>query len=194
MATDVSICSAALLLLGDKPIASLGEAGQKAQLCANLYPIAKRATLRCHPWNCLIKRVVLTPLASAPAFDWRYQFALPGDVLRILQVGHTGSTLPYETEGGRILCNTDQLPLRYVADVTEGNWDDLLVDVMVKRMECDLAYPITKSTSLRDSLLTEFMRPAVGVLAKAKNVDAQENPPEDWGDSPFLSVRGGTTR
>jgi hypothetical protein len=193
MATDVSICSAALLLLGDSPIATLGENTRSAQLCANLYPIAKRAVLRAHPWNCLIKRVVLSPLAQAPSFDWSHQFALPGDMLRILQVGLTGDTLPYETEGKRILANTNTLRLRYVADLTEGNWDDMLVDVMVKRMECDLAYPITKSTSLRDSLLTEFMRPAIGVLARAKNVDAQENPPEEWTDSPFLSVRGGST-
>jgi hypothetical protein len=54
----------------------------------------------------------------------------------------------------------------------------------------DLAYPITKSTSLRDSLKQEFYAKGVGIFARAKTVDGQENPPEDWNDSPFLNVRG----
>ncbi len=97
-------------------------------------------------------------------------------------------------EGTRIMANTNQLPLKYVADVTEGEWDTLLTHVMIKRMEMDLAYPITKSTSLRDSLKQEFYAKGVGVLAQAKTVDGQENPPEEWNDSPFLTVRGGSPR
>ena len=194
MATDVSICSAALLLLGDSPIASLTENTARAQLCANLYGIAKRATLRAHPWNCCTKRVVLSPLSEQPAFTWRYQFALPNGWLRTLQVGYDGDQFDYLLEGGRILANTNVLPLVYIVDSPESAWDDLLVDVMVKRMEMDLAYPVTKSTSLRDTLTAEFTRRGTGVLARAKSVDGQENPPEDWNDSPFIAVRGGSTR
>lgn len=189
MASSVEICSSALLLLGDSPIASFTESTARARYCANLYPIAKRAILRAHPWNCAIKRVNLAPESTTPAFGWRYQFARPSGWLRTIQVGEDGE-LEYQMEGVRFLANTNVLPLVYVEEVSESSWDALLTDLMVKRMEMDLAYPITKSTSLRDSLKQEFYQPGVGVLARAKAVDGQENPPEDWNDSPFLSIRG----
>lgn len=190
MATDVEICSNALLLLGDKPIASFADGTPRAAICANVYGLAKADILRRHPWNCALKRVILSPESTAPAFDWKYQFARPSNWLRTLQVGYQDQMLDYVIEGVRFLANTNVLPLVYVANVTEGEWDALLISVMVKRMEMDLAYPITKSTSLRDSLKQEFYANGIGVLAQAKTIDGQENPPESWGDSPFLQVRG----
>lgn len=190
MATDIEICSNALLLLGAKPISSFSEVSDAARLCANTYPLAKRDILRRHNWGCCTKRVILSPEVAQPPFDWKYQFARPADWLRTLQVGYRGQEIDYVTEGVRVMANTNVLPLVYVAEVTEGEWDSLLTHVMVKRMEMDLAYPITKSTSLRDSLKQEFYARGVGVLAQAKTIDGQENPPEDWNDSPFLQVRG----
>jgi len=194
MATKESICSAALLLLGDKPIASFTEGTPRAQMCANLYPLSKLDILREHPWNCAQRRVILAPLTAPPAFDWKFQFAMPGDWLRTIQVGQNWTAgEDYLMEGGRLMANTNVLPLVYVADVTEGLFDAQLVNVMVKRMEMDLAYPITKSTSLKDSLRQAFYMKGVGILAKAKTIDGQENPPQDWNDSPFISVRGGSS-
>ncbi len=187
MATDVSICSAALLKLGDFPIATLQEGSQRALLCANIYPPAKLDVLRSHPWNCCVTRVLLPPLVAPPAFSWRYQFAVPGDMLRLMQVGYDGCQLDYQLEANRILANTDSLPVVYVADITEGQFDAKLVHVMTLRMEKDLAYPITKSTSLAEAKDAEYER----ALKRAKSIDGQENPPEEWNDSPFIQVRGG---
>jgi hypothetical protein len=194
MATDVSICSAALLKLGDKAIADLQESTARATICANLYPLAKLDILRRHPWNCAVRRVVLAPLADTPASDWSYQFPMPGDFLRLMQVGYLGQQLDYSFEGGRVLANVTALPIVYVANITEGDFDSLLVNVMTLRMEMELAYPITKSTSLRDSLKQEFYAPAVGVLATAKNIDGQENPPEEWASSSLIESRLGGAR
>ena len=187
MTTDVEICSAALMLLGAPPIASLSETSKGAILCANLYPLARKDLLRMHPWNCSVTRVMLAPLVGAPPFDYANWFAKPGNWLRTLDVGTRSNPLEYEFAGGRILCNTDSLPFRYVADVGEGNWDSHMVDVMVKRMVADLAYPITKSTSLAQ------LKQALYQDAKklAKSIDGQENPPEEIDDAPFIAVRGG---
>lgn len=192
MANDVSICNAALMALGDSPIASLAENSKRAILCNALYPTVRDEMLRAHNWNCLITRVVLSPLGDAPAFGWEKQFTKPGDWLRTLSVGDdlTGYE-DYAFEGNRIYANTDTLKLRYVAAKDPGEWDAHLVALVTKRMEVALAYPITKSTSLRESLKQDFYAPRVGVLAQAKAVDGQENPPEDYGDSPFIAVRSG---
>lgn len=186
MATDVEICSNALVRLGDAPIASLSDGTKRAIICANLYTTAKRDLLRRHPWNCCIERVLLPPLAGAPAFGWSNWFALPGDWLRTLDVGTDGND-EYAFERGRILYNGTSLPFRYVANKTEGNWDANLTDVMIARMTADLTYPITKSTSLAEANKAEYR----DVLRTAKSIDGQENPPEEMGDSPFVDVRGG---
>lgn len=190
MATDIEICSAALIALGDKAIAAFDEGTPRATQAANLYQHARREVLRSHNWNCCTRRVILAPETAKPAFDWRHQFARPDNWVRTIQVGYLGAPLEYVTEGVRILADCAVLPLVYVADVTEGEWDALLTGVMIKRMEVALAYAVTKSTTLADSLKQEFYRPGIGVLAQAKTIDGQENPPEDWSDSPFVQVRG----
>lgn len=191
MATDVEICSSALMLLGDAPIASLADTTPRAVICANIYQIAKRDILRSHPWNCAIRRVVLAPLSTAPVGgEWAAQFTLPGACLRVLDCGVYGEE-DYLLEGNKILANTSTLVLRYVEDIAENVFDANLVCVMVKRMEMDLAYPITKSTSLMESLRQEFHARSVGVLAKAKTSDGQEYPSQTYGDSPVLAVRFG---
>jgi hypothetical protein len=185
MATQVSICSAALLLVGDVPIASLTESSKRALICANLYPIARRELLRAHNWNCTIKRVVLAPEVTAPAFEWQASFPLPGDCLRVLGVGAKNEFDDYVLESKRILADLATVNLVYVADTDEEFWDDLLVDVMVRRMAADLAYPIAKSTSLKEAMTAEFR----ATLRHAKSVDGQENPPEAMDDSVLISVR-----
>lgn len=188
MATDVSICSAALALLGDVPISSLSEPNnRRATLCSSIYTLAKADLLRAHPWNCLTKRVVLSPMSTAPEFEWGYQFQLPGDCLRVLAVGYDDAPEDYVLEQNRIKARSSTLRLRYQQALGEGYWDANLVDVMTKRMVRDLAYPITKSASLAEVKAREYEM----AFKRARAVDGQENPPEEWSDSPFLSARGG---
>ncbi|MCP6417776.1 hypothetical protein NL482_26825, partial [Klebsiella pneumoniae] len=77
----------ALLALGAHPINSFDENTDHARLCSNLYPTVRNKLLRAHPWNCVVKRVVLSPVSTAPVFGFRFQFALPGDLLRVLSIG-----------------------------------------------------------------------------------------------------------
>src|SRR5690348_6919352 len=101
MATDVSICSNALLMLGDSSIADFNEDNDRARLASNLFPQVRDAVLRLHPWNCAVKRTVLAPDATTPpevAIDWTYQFTLPDDWVRTLQVGAYGEEDDHRSE------------------------------------------------------------------------------------------------
>lgn len=188
MSTDVLICSNALMLLGAAPIASLSETSKGAILCANIWPIARADILRRHNWNCAIWRVDLAPLAGTPpGGQWSHWFARPADWLRTLNV--LPEHLDYDFEANRILANTNALTLRYVRNIGEAYWDAHLVDLAVKRMVKDLAYPITKSTSLAELKAAEYL----DALKTAKTVDGQEHPPESLdaeGGSPFIAARG----
>lgn len=187
MATSaVQICSNALLLLGDRPISSFDEDSDRALIAANLWDNARQAILRSHPWNCAIKRVALAPETDAPAYDWAYQFALPGDCLRVLFVGQAEAPDDYKLESRRILADVNPLYLEYLFDNKDvASWDAMLVETMQRYMAFLMAYPITKSNTTRESCFEEYK-----LLAKqCRAVDGQENPNEQAGDFPLLSAR-----
>lgn len=190
MATGVSICSNALLMLGAQTINDFADQQNldRAKLCANLYPFQRDSILRAHPWNCCIKRVVLAPLADAPPFGYSAAFELPADCLRVLEVGSGGAQIDYLTEARTILANTMVLELRYVfRNESESTWDSHLIDLMTMAMAAVLAYPITQSTSERDSREAKLSQ----AMRTAKAVDGQEDPPQTLGNEHLLAARFG---
>lgn len=195
MATAVSICSNALLRLGADPINSFDEADntgsniERARLAANLWPTTRRRVLRSHPWNTAIKRVLLSPDASAPAFGNTARFQLPGDWLRTIAIGlDTHDRRDWRTENGFILADESEIPLVYVFDNDNpATYDASLVEALEMAMAAAMAYPVTKSTSLASelgALLREH-------LAISRAIDGQDDPPETFGDFPLRAGRSG---
>jgi hypothetical protein len=181
-ATDVSICSNALLLLGQKPINTLAE----STIAQNLWPTVREAVQRSHPWNCCISRRVLAPDVEAPAFDWGYKFLLPEDWLRTLQVGESGAEIDYQSEGRYLLADVTALPLRYVAANEDvASWDPLLVNAATYAMAAALAYPVTASASLAQTMEQKLQL----ALREARTIDGQDDPPQTMGDFPLLAAR-----
>lgn len=191
MATDVSICSNALLMLGAQPINDLAENNDRARLASNLYPAVRNYVLRRHPWNCAVKRVALAPDVATPAFDWSFQFTLPSDYMRALSVGESGAEIEFKIESGKLLCDDNPCLLRYIwRNENPGTWDDMLVWGMTVSMKAVMAYPITQSTSL-EQLVEDALK---DVLKQARAVDGQDGSPETFGDSPLMSARMGGNR
>lgn len=179
MTTAVAICSNALIRLGSDPISDFSEGDatganlERARIAANLWPTVRRQVLMGHSWNGCLKRVLLSPMAEPPAFGWGKQFALPGDWLRHHQVGLDDVPLEYRTEGRKILCNEDQLPLLYVWDnPNAADYGAALVGALEFAMQAAMAYPITKSTSLADSLKADLQ----DVLRFARAADSADDP------------------
>lgn len=189
-ASDISICSNALLMLGAQPINSLDEDLDRARIAANLYPNVRDDVLRSHPWNCAIKRVILSPEATAPLYDFPYQFRLPADWLRTLQVGenYPGYGQDYLCEGRMILTHEPHLKLRYLFRNDDvSTWDSMLVHVMTLAMAARMAYAITQSAALEQTRLQELQM----ALKAARSVDGQDDPPQTLGGSPLLLSRFG---
>lgn len=182
----VSICSNALLQLGDDPISSFDENNERTRLVANLFEQKRDAVLRSHPWNCAIKRVVLSPSTTSPEFEWAYQFDLPADCLRILSVGLVDDPDDHVLEGRHILMDSSVCYLRYIfRNDVPSTWDSLLVDAMTEVMKASVAYAITKSTSKEQSV-EDVVR---NFLKAARAVDGQEGTPLTLGDFPLLANR-----
>ena len=190
-ATQVSICSNDLLMLGAQTIRAIDEISDRAVVAANLYESIRDQTLRSHPWNCATKRVVLAPDSAAPAFDYDAAFTLPADWLRILQVGEEGYEVDYKLESGKILASGTSLALKYIwRNETESTWDAMLVHAMTLQMAAAMAYPITMSTS-KEQLQTQKIEL---FMKQCRAVDGQDDPPQTFGDFPLLNSRFGSFR
>ena len=184
MATSISICSNALLMLGAKTINSFDEDSDRAKLVATLWPSFLAWILRNHYWNCAKKRVILSPEVETPAFDWAYQFILPADWVRTLNVGERVAVEDFEQMGNRILFNSNVLYLTYISDsVTQ--YDNELVNLLEVGMAARMAYAITQSASLQEARMQEFKL----ALRSARAVDGMDEPPLEFRDSVLLNAR-----
>jgi len=195
MATEISICSNALLRLGAEPISSFDEGDssgsniERARLASNLWPTVRRQVLRAHPWNVAIKRALLSPDAAPPAFGHTYRFQRPGDWLRTVAVGQDeDDRVEWRTEGGYFLCDETPFYLVYVYDnPNPATYDASLVAALEVAMAAAMAYPVTKSTSLAQALSQELQQH----LMFARTLDGQDDPPDTLGDFPLYSSRFG---
>lgn len=186
--SDVQICSNALLMLGASPISSFAEDGDRALLCANLWPTVRDAVLRSHPWNCAMKRVALAKDTVTPDFDWAFRFQLPGDCLRVWTIGRDDSNTPeFMVENGFIVTDEAICYLRYIQQLTDvAKYDSMLTLALTSGMKAILAYPITKSAVEQDSAikLHQFH------LKQARTVDGMEGTGEAEQVSDLIMARG----
>lgn len=186
MASGVSICSNALLMLGAQTINDFNEPVDRAKLASNLYETVRDDLLRDHPWNCTIKRAVLAPDAVPPAFGYDQQFELPADCLRVLEVGQGDGQIDYLIEGRHVLANATVLQLRYVyLNEVENTWDAGLVKLLTVAMAAAMAYPITQSAALQQT----FEQKLEQAKRRARAIDGQEDPPQTLGNERLYASR-----
>lgn len=189
MSSPVQICSNALILTGGSPIASLTESSDRAILMANLYDQVRRATLRRHLWNFAITRVLLSPDATAPAFEWAAAFTLPSDCLRVVSIGELGEHPEYTLEGRKILSDEASIKLGYVRDEDDPNtFDAMFEDALCANLAYTAAWPLTKSETLQKAMFALYEIK----IKEARAIDGSETPPGQVDDSYLLNARRGS--
>lgn len=187
---EVGLCNEVLIGLGARPIASFNENTDAALACSNVYATVRDDLLSQHDWPCATKRVLLSPLAEAPAFGYSYQYPLPGDCIRVQGVsipGRFGEYLEdYRLENGNLLCNVNPVGLFYVYrnDVI-SSWPAGMISLFKYRLRWALAYAITRDSALEQSCEATYARQ----LMLYKGRVSQEQPAEDLQGGDFLTAR-----
>lgn len=194
MASEIEVYKAAALGVGSETeITSPTDPRPLAKKIRAAWNINRRAAIREGSWNFAMKRVSLPALLEAPAFGFSWQFQLPADFLRLIEVHGTDTRYLTETEfqieGRKILCSrAAPLPIRYQADVVEPSlWDDTFAAAFGQRIACEIGRSIAGSTFDRDGAWGKYQ----ALLKDAKRVDAMENPPLDQAESDWIIAREG---
>ena len=176
MATEVSICSNALRILGDDPITSLTDDTERARLCNSLYEPARDAVLRSHPWNFAITRATLGQLSTTPAYEYAYQYSLPTDpyCLRVLSMEYQDYVFKIEHLAGTgrvLLTDEGTAKILYIARVSDtAQFDSLFVDTLTAKMALELSFPVTNSVTLQAQMQKLYQLK----LSEARSIDGQE--------------------
>lgn len=194
MASVVEICNSALNMLGANNITALTEDSKNARLLNQRYESVRDSVFRSHTWNCLIKRVQLASDSDAPTHEYKYQYTLPADCLRVLKTGgyHNGSSSDldsgqiFKIEGRKLLTDETSIYLIYVSKNTDPNeYDTLLIETIAARLASELCYAITASTSLAGQMYELYNQK----LREARFVDATEGTPDNIDSSSFINSR-----
>ena len=177
MASKVDICNRALASIGVKQrIASLTEDTEAARKCALVLDDVIDEVLRAYNWNCATARSALARSASAPAFGYSYKFALPAGpdppyCLRVVSIEDEDECSDYRIEGRYLLSDETACKILYIKRITDVNeLDTLCKSAIAARLAAELAFPMTNSNSLQESMWTLY----AGKLQEASEIDAQE--------------------
>ncbi len=114
-------------------------------------------------------------VVAIPPFGWSYQYDLPSNCLRVLEVNDSedgDNRSPWIVEGRKLLTNDDECRLVYIFredDVTK--WDALFIDAMALALAVKLTEVIRGATSKTEQLAAQYERITAPL---ARRVDANE--------------------
>lgn len=182
--SKVQICNNALNKIGADPITTFTDNSKEARACNLVYNPLRQELLRAHPWKFSMKRQVLVASATAPDFEYAYQYPLPADCLRPLSL--YGTNLDYKVEGKNILTDESVVNLIYVSDVEDTTqFDNSFVDTLITRIAAELAYPIANSSAVADVLYRQYELK----IKNAKRWDSQQGTPNELESDTWYNVR-----
>jgi hypothetical protein len=184
-ASIISICNSALSKLGAERISSLSEQNKRARLCNEQYEKVRDDVLRAHNWNFAIKRVALAVLSTTPVYEYEYEYNLPSDCLKVIEVY---PDVPFAIEGRKLLSNSNAIKIKYIYKNEDVYmYDANFLESLALKLAADLAYPLIQSVNKEEQLNSKFKEQ----LAYTRTLDAQEGTPEESSNDIWLEARYG---
>jgi len=141
------------------------------------------ATLRAYNWNCATARAELAQDSAAPTWGYSYQYPLPNDCLRVLQLERLD--LKFKVEGRKLLTNESSAKILYIKRIGAGEMDPLLIDAVAARLAAELAYALSNNRSLAELMMEIYERKKL----EAGCIDAQEGTPDEIQVDSWLNAR-----
>jgi hypothetical protein len=182
VASRLGLYNAALLILGERKLASLSEAREPRRALDDAYDDGVAYCLEQGFWNFAVRAVQADSSASVtPAFGYTYAFAKPSDFVRTYMLGSTETfdppLLTVVDEPNYWFANVDPLYAKYVSNDTAYGmdlslWSESFTDYVSIRLANKTCKRITGKFP-DDEMKKEEKR----ALAIARSKDAMDEPP-----------------
>ena len=200
--TKLSICSDALIMLGESPLTSFSgtDAGV---VCDRLYDDIKKMTLAMYPWSFTISKLQLSK-GTAPVNEYKYAYNLPTNLQRIsgvravfnsAQVGAQPIQGGWEILGKTLITNQETIVIDFQVEPEEFDLPSYFVQLLKYMMTWHIAETVTDQITK-----AEYWRQiAIGTVAEnmrggyfrvAANIDGSTKQNEVFADYSLIGVRG----
>jgi hypothetical protein len=197
MATKLGLYNAAIIAIGDRPLASLTEATESRRLLDAVYDDVLADCLSAGQWK-FAKRTIQADADPdiAPSFGPQKVFAKPDDWVRTIGLSADGNmTIPltaYVDEGPYWVADVGTLYVSYVSnDAGYGGALDRWPRTFTRFVELMLAVRICERNSQNASKKEDLQADAKRALVEAKSRDAMNGPTAFPPPSSWTTARGG---
>ncbi|MGB1361438.1 MAG: hypothetical protein ACPG8V_04905 [Alphaproteobacteria bacterium] len=160
----IDLINRALVSIGANPIQGLEENTSEALVLKDTYNGIRDGLLSSYQWRFAIKNARLQLISEDT--DGTYQFGLPADCLRILDVDANG----YEVRNGILKTQTQIVEIRYIFRPEEEDFPAYFDNVLVSRIAAETCLPLTDSTTRTDFLFGRFEKE----FKQARLIDASQ--------------------
>jgi len=197
--TKLTICSDAMIMLGASPISSFAEASDASKVADRLYDDVKDTCLQQYAWSWSIKKTALAQLSTAPTNEWKYAYALPGDILGDPQALFDSSAVgarprrDWEIYGTSIFCNYESVWIDYQAEIDESRMPAYFIRMLKAALASTFAVPVTDSHQKADYYHSLAFGPPIenmrgGLMRVAMSIDGGK-PTQAFEDFALIDVR-----
>jgi|TARA_B100000212_G_scaffold339681_1_gene318626 hypothetical protein len=186
--SGIDICSRALILIGANPITSFQDATTEANVAVNVYEDVARAALVNSRFRFATNQEKLPLLTSVPTGRFDVAHQLPTDLLMLHAVTVNDNPIEYSVYGDKVFSDsatTDELIADYTFRANEKTWPSYFT----LAVEYSLAIIFATSIARDSSLATLMQTQAERMMAKARNLDSQQQTTRKLTSSRFITSR-----
>ena len=184
----IDIASRALVLIGAEPITSFDSSSTEALVATNMYEDTVRATLSTARWRFATEQAELVRLSDTPTGRFDVAHQLPSNLLVLHGVTINDNLLDYTVYGDKVFSDASTQDI-LIADYTYRATEDTFPSYFSLALQYTLASIFATSIARDDGLMNVMEAKANQLMAKARNLDAQQQTTRKLVTSRFISDR-----
>tara|TARA_B100002019_G_scaffold257253_1_gene241186 strand:+ start:604 stop:1191 length:588 start_codon:yes stop_codon:yes gene_type:complete len=184
----IDIASRALVLIGAEPITSFDSGSNEAVVASNMYEDVIRASLSSARWRFATEQAVLNQLTDTPTGRFAIAHQLPADTIIVHTITVNDNLIDFTVYGDKVFSqqtSSDSL----IADYTFRANENTFPSYFTLAVEYSLASIFATSIARDDRLMNMIETKAQQLMAKAKNLDAQQQTTRRLSTRRFITDR-----
>ena len=184
----IDIASRALVLIGAEPITSFDSSSTEALVATNMYEDTVRAMLSTARWRFATAQAVLNQLSDVPTGRFDIAHQLPSNLLVLHGVTINDRLIDFTVYGDKVFSDSTSSDT-LVADFTFRADEVDFPSYFSLALQYSLASIFATSIARDDRLMQLMETKANQLMAKARNIDAQQQTTRKLVTSRFISNR-----
>ena len=184
----IDIASRAFVLIGAEPITSFDDSSTEGLVATNMYEDTVRAMLSTARWRFATEQSTLAQLSDAPTGRFDIAHQLPSDLLVLHGITVNDNLIDFTVYGDKVFSNSTSSDT-LIADFTFRADEVDFPSYFSLALQYSLASIFATSIARDDGLMQIMETKANLLMAKARNIDAQQQTTRRLATSRFITNR-----